>query len=465
MNAFVSRLKPLLFLLLAMSGTASAYVRLPAYFGDNMVLQRDRPLVFTGWGDPGERIDISDGRQPQSTIVDRDGRWRVELPARSANSGLDITIRGAHNVVELHNVAIGELWFAAGQSNMAWPMAWIAGRAGDIPTTRQPDVRIMAVYQHPSRHPEDDAEGDWYVASPETVRFYSAVAYHFARILQAQLGVPVGIMQASVGGTRIEPWLPTPTARPLYLLNPDLDNWHSRAEGPGALYNGMVAPFGSLPIRGIILYQGASNVGDGGLYLYKLSALIKQWRALWSAPDLPFFYAQVAPLDYGPLIPHLKPESLQQLWQAQIDVLATPGTGFVPTIDLNPKAQLHPDQKREVGERFAMLALHRVYGHAVVDEGPRYLSHEISGSSVRIRWTGNIDGLQPLRGSELLGFEVAGSDGVFRPAVARLEGDVAVVTSASVPRPRAVRYAWSNKPDGNLVNSAGWPALPFKAPR
>jgi sialate O-acetylesterase len=374
-------------------------------------------------------------------------------------------VRGAHNVIELHNVAIGELWFAAGQSNMAWPMAWIAGRAGDIPTSPQPDVRIMSVHQHPSRRAEADIEGDWYVATPDTVRFYSAVAYHFAHVLQAQLGVPVGIMESSVGGTRIEPWLPTATARPLFQFYPDLDNWHSRTNGPGALYNGMVAPLGPLPIRGIIWYQGASNVGDGGLYLYKLSALIKQWRALWNAPDLPFFYAQVTPLDYSPLIPHLKPESLQHLWEAQIDTLAIAGTGIVPTIDLNPKAQLHPDYKREVGERFAMLALHRVYGRPVVDEGPRYLGHEISASSVRIRWTGNAAGLHPQQGNEILGFEVAGSDGVFRPAVARVDGDVIVVASASVPKPRAVRYAWSDRPIGNLVNGAGWPALPFEAPR
>ncbi len=456
-----------LFLLAASSfPAAQAAVRLPAFYSDNMLFQRGQPMVLRGWADAGETLSASDGRTPVVTTADATGRWRLELPPREAAEGLTLRISGRAQVLALQNVAVGELWFASGQSNMGWPMNFMISRVADIQAARFPGVRIANVQQRPSRLPEEDARADWYAASPETVREFSAVAYHFARSLHQALGVPVGVIQASWGGTRIEPWMPP---EDLARAAPQLSgqrNPHNHMAVGASLYHGMVAPFGDLRIRGILWYQGESNLPDGRAYLPKQNGLIEGWRRSWRAPALPFLLAQVAPMDYSVITNDRRPDLVPRFWEVQSDVLQTPATGLITTLDLNPAGALHPEQKREVGERFSALALQQVYGRATASGArpPMFAGHRAEGASLRVQWS-DATGLRTRDGRAPRGFELAGSDGRFVPAQARIEGTTVVVTAPGLSEPRAVRYAWSAVPDATLVNAAGLPAYPFRHPR
>lgn len=453
-----------LFAVSACSGEAVAALRMPGYYSDNMLFQRGQPMVVRGWADSGETVTVNDGRQPVATRADAQGQWRVELPPRDATPALTLRVQGQRQTLELRNVAVGELWFAAGQSNMGWPMAFMLSRAADIDAARFPAVRFANVQQRPSRLEEDDARADWYAATPDTVREFSAVAYHFARSLHQLAGVPVGVIQASWGGTRIEPWMPR---EDLNRAVPQLSaqkNLHNHAASVSALYNGMVHPFGDFPVRGILWYQGESNLQDGAAYLVKQTALIEGWRRRWRVPQLPFLFAQVAPMDYSAITTDKRPDLVPRFWEIQADTLRLAGVGMITTLDLNPARALHPEQKREVGERFAMLAMQRLQGHAVTALQPMFAQQQIEGAAVRVSWS-NAIGLRTLDGQPPRGFELAGADGRFQPAQARIEGQSVMLSAAAVPLPRAVRYGWSATPDTNLVNGTGLPAYPFRNPR
>lgn len=443
---------------------AAAAVRLPGFYTDNMLFQRGQPIVLRGWADAGEVINVSDGRMPLAVTADGLGRWRAELPARDATESLTLRISGRTQTLELRNVAVGELWFASGQSNMGWPMNFMISRVGDINAARFPSVRLANVQQRPSRLPEEDARADWYAASPDTVREFSAVAYHFARSLHQALGVPVGVIQASWGGTRIEPWMAREDVLRTAPALAAQRNLHNHMAVASSLYHGMVAPFSDLRIRGFLWYQGESNQLDGRAYLSKQNALIEGWRRSWRAPGLPFLFAQIAPLDYSILTNDKRPDIVPKFWEVQADVLQTPGTGLITTLDLNPALNLHPEQKREVGERFAALALQRVYGHALQAQPPMFAGRQAEGASLRVLWR-NAAGLRTSDRKAPRGFELAGPDGRFHPAQARIDGESVVLVAPGVAQPRAVRYAWAAIPDTNLVNGAGLPAYPFRDPR
>ncbi len=438
---------------------------LAGYYGDNMLFQREVPMVLHGWAEPGEQVEVNDGRAPVTVQADRKGRWRALLPPRAAAESIDIRVTSGDRKIKLSNVAVGELWFASGQSNMGWPMGWIVERSDDIAKARYPQVRMMSAPPAAWRDPRDDLDAVWYPATPQTVREFSATAYHFARALHQTLKVPVGVINASWGGTRIEPWM---RGDEYLRYSPAhahvLENLHNQAFAPAALFNGMVHPFTPLSIRGVLWYQGESNLNEGQVYLPKFEALIHGWRQAWSQPRLPFLYAQVAPMNYAPYSPDKRSEMLPEFWEMQVDALRIPETGMITTVDLNPSRNLHPPEKREVGERFAALAHARVYKAAVLAESPRYARHQVEGSTVRVEWT-SAQGLRASDGAALREFEVAGSDGVFHPAAARIDGETVLVSAPQVSRPVRVRYAWHSVPEPNLVNAAGLPAIAFRAPR
>lgn len=448
-------------LLAAMAGSADARVEMAGVFSDHMVLQQGQPLRFYGVADPGEPVSVIADVARGATVADGRGRWRLELPARVPGRPFQVLVQGRSNQLRFQNVVVGEVWFASGQSNMGWPLQWVAGAERDILAAHNDDVRLYNVPERAAAVPLDLVDGQWYAATPETAKDFSALCVFFALKLQRELGVPVGVIHSSRGGSRIEPWIPTNS----YIGFPGdqrgkVPNLHWAFWAPAGLFNGQVAALTSYPVRGVLWSQGESNLNDGAAYRDKLKALISGWRQAWQLPRLPFYFAQIAPLDeanFGAYLP--------VFWEAQNDAVASiADTAMIPTLDLNPSLKLHPDEKKPVGERFADVALDQVYGKARLSLAPAYRSHELAGAAIRIRYD-HARGLRSSDGRAVSGFEIAGRDFVYRPAQARIEGETVLVSSPEVSQPVAVRYAWTPRYLSNLVNAAALPAAPFRTSR
>jgi sialate O-acetylesterase len=295
---------------------------------------------------------------------------------------------------------------------------------------------------------------------------FSAAAYYFGRQLNATLHVPVGLIDSTVGGTRIELWTPATATD----ARPDPDPARARLLGqPTVLYNGMIAGLAPFALRGAIWYQGESNImdsDDGPAYTAKMEALVGSWRQRWQA-DFPFYYVQVAPHLYSTVrakrVSH-GAESEPLLWEGQAQALRIPGTGMVVTTDLvDDLRDIHPRDKKTVGLRLANLALARTYGKAGIEAvGPSYRALRIEGSKAILSFE-HADGLRARDGKPLTWFEVAGADGQYHPAEARIEGRQVVVSSPEAAAPRSVRFAWNEAAQPNLVNAAGLPAVPFRS--
>lgn len=442
-------------------GIASARVEMPGVFSDHMVLQQDQPLRFYGIADPGERIAVMADTTRGETVADGRGRWRVELPQRAPGRPFSVTVQGSSNRLQFANVVVGEVWFASGQSNMGWPLLWILGADKEIAAATNPQVRIYNAPERAAARPLDLVDGQWYPATPDSVKDYSALCVFFALKLQRELGVPVGIVHSSRGGSRIEPWIPAET----YMGFPgdnriQVPNLHWAFWAPAGLYNGQVSALTQYPVRGILWYQGESNLNDGAVYRDKLKALISGWRKAWNQPQLPFYFAQITPLDeanYGSYLP--------PFWEMQNDVVTTlPQVAMIPTLDLNPNLKLHPDEKKPVGERFADMALNKVYGRPRPSEAPMLRSFEATAGGMKIQFD-HATGLRTRDGGPVRGFEIAGRDLQYRPAQAQIQSESVLVSSPLVSQPYAVRYAWSHRYTSNLVNAAGLPAAPFRTSR
>lgn len=477
-----------------------ADVTLNSLFSDHMVLQRGEPVPVWGRADPGERITVSFRQAIVETVADPQGRWRLELPAMKVAAATDLIVTG-RNTIKLRDVVVGEVWICGGQSNMAWLVSRSLNAEQEIAAARHPDIRHFRVKQSHSSSPVDEAPTvkAWEVCSPATVGAFTGVGYYFSRALHRELGVPVGIINASYGGTAVEAWTrrealerdpaaPAVHERWKQLLaaypakkakyDRDLVEWkttaaQARAAGekappaprapigpgdrnmPGMLYNAMIHPLLPFAFRGVIWYQGEANAARPDEYLTLFPTLIKQWRQDFGREDFPFYFAQLA--NFATTQPANQNYAFQR--EAQTAALALPRTGMVVTLDVGEPDNIHPANKQAVGERFARLALAQVFGHKIETSGPVADGFRIEGNRVRIRFQ-RADGLELRPGTA---FEVAGEDRVFVAAEAKLEGKTVVVSAPAVSKPIAVRYAWANAPASILYNSAGLPAAPFRS--
>ncbi len=492
-------------LLLASAPLGDAAVTPAPLFRDGAVLQRDKPLPVWGSAAPGERVTVSFAGQTKSATADASGRWSVTLdPLPASATPATLTLAG-ENTVTLSDILVGEVWLASGQSNMEWPINHTYDRALDVAGSANPLIRHIKVTRRVADAPADTTTFDrsgWEAASPATTGQFSAVAYHFARDLHAVLGVPVGIVNSTWGGTRAEAWTDPDTLASspglAYIakewgdslasyperkakFDADLAAWEQRkaaAEaagqafterrpgvpwGPGhqatpsGLYNAMIAPLVPYAIRGAIWYQGESNAGKADRYHELFSALITGWRARFGQGDFPFYWVQLA--NYAPG-GRASDTEWAFLREAQTRTLALPATGQAVTLDIGDVRDIHPRTKKDVGRRLARLALARDFGLQVVDRGPELASATREGAAYRLVFGEAHGGLiAPL--NELSGFELAGEDRVFHPAEAKIEGrDTVLLTSPAVPEPVAVRYAWRNAPVAGLFNREGLPAVP-----
>ncbi|MHC4573913.1 MAG: sialate O-acetylesterase, partial [Planctomycetota bacterium] len=378
-----------LFLLLAGAAASFADVKLPAVISDNMALQQGVKVPIWGWAEPGEKVRVRLKKNKAATTADDKGRWMVKIGPVGPGGPLRMTVRGK-NKIKIRNVVVGEVWVCSGSVERA------AGAEQEIAAAHYPKVRLFTVERSASGNPVNDCVGSWSQCSPDTIPKFSAVAYFFGRYLHQQLNVPIGLINTSWGGTRIEPWTPPPGFASVPRLGEirrqveeadnkyrnnitqsldTIETWVRRAREalaadqpipptpvwpahplsshrqPTGLYNAMVHPLVPFAIRGAIWYQGESNREDGLLYYEKMKALINGWRTVWEQGAFPFYFVQLAPFRYGgdPLL-------LPRIWEAQKASLSIPNTGMAVTTDIGNLGDIHPKNKQDVGRRLALWA-------------------------------------------------------------------------------------------------------------
>ncbi|OPZ93844.1 MAG: hypothetical protein BWY73_00088 [candidate division TA06 bacterium ADurb.Bin417] len=500
---------------------ARAEVRLPAIFGDNMVLQCEEKggIPVWGWADPGEPVTVSFGAESRQTTAGADGRWRLKLPPlKKSGQAAEMVVAGKNRIV-FKNVLVGEVWLCSGQSNMAHNLSGMPGRDTEIAESGYPSLRIFVALAGPSREkPLEDLErrdaayGCWRECSPRLGGNFSAVAYYFGRALHRELQVPVGLIVCARGATAVEAWTPQETLEATPAAKPYLDwyreqlarypelivkyqaarkEWQAACDqarqagqplpkyagpgepvgpgyrhAPGGYFNSLIAPVLPYAIRGAIWYQGESNAGFFGAgYEEKFRAMIRSWRRLWAQGDFPFLYVQLARIkkDDGVSRDFREDASWALLREEQRKSLAEPKTGMAVIFDVTD-GDLHPVPKQPIGERLALAALGGVYGRKAVYSGPRVDSVRFKDGQAVISFGEVGGGLATLDGKPPRGFVLKGADGKFQAASARIEGKTVVVWSEGVAAPTAVYYGWENMADGNLCNRELLPASPFRAP-
>jgi sialate O-acetylesterase len=517
----------------ALAALARADVTLAPLFTDHAVLQRDKPVPVWGRADAGEKVTVRFREQLRQTTAGSDGRWIVYLDALPmSGEGVDLSVAGK-NSVALHDIVVGEVWLCSGQSNMEFTVEARAGtwqarsRANDataeVASANFPLIRHVRVEQTVAESPADTVKtGGWQSATPQTVGAFTAVGYFFARDLFQKLGVPVGIVHSSWGGTPVESWM-SPAAlasQPAFgsittrwrqniaeypakraAFEAALAAW-TKAEasarldataagaktrpktdgskiyatwlqknpkpraprGPGdswtpaGLYNGMINPLAPYALRGALWYQGESNADRAAEYHACFTAMITAWRAHFGQGDFPFYWVNLA--NYKNTSDPTG-TTYAFLREAQTLTLSLPNTGQALAIDIGNPDDIHPTNKQDVGRRLALLAKNRVYGTTVDDTGPTFATATREGAALRVRFThgsGLISHDKPVQS-----LEVAGVDKVFHPATAKIDRETLIVRAAEVKEPVAVRYAWKNAPEANLFNGAGLPAVPFRS--
>lgn len=490
-----------------------ADVKLPAVFSDHMVLQQQLPLRIWGWADGGEKVTVSIGSSSESVTTPENGRWEVKLPAMTASkTPTSIKVQG-NNTVEISDVLIGEVWLCSGQSNMEWPVAACVNAKEEIAAAQYPLIRHIKVPLVPSTVPLDNFQSGWQVCSPETAGSFTACGYFMARKLYQDLDVPVGLINSSWGGTRVEPWTPPVGFQKVEALQdiyksvvgrtPGTSEYRGRLEAhvkaveawitkahaaltgpisaaieaspafpaelapftsnqdPTMLYNGMIHSLVGFPLRGAIWYQGESNHGEGMLYLEKKRALIGGWRELWGQGNFPFYYVQIAPFRYG----NEDPTILARFWEAQAAVQTIPQTGMVVINDIATLNDIHPPNKQDVGLRLAQLALKNDYGKTdVVANSPEFESLEVLSGRLKLNFKNTGGGLKTRDNQPATHFEIVGvgSNG-FQPAAAVIEGDSVVLSSDKVSSPVAFRFAWHMLAEPNLCGGTGLPVGAVRA--
>lgn len=462
--------------------TALAGIKLPALFTDNMVLQQKFNDPVWGWASPGEEISVkgSWNNAVVKTKANTDGRWMVKIKTPKAGGPFTLTIKGSQTIV-LHNVMIGEVWVCSGQSNMELPMegwsnARVLNSAEEIKAANYPDIRLFTVKRDIAFQPQQNCTGSWSECSPETVVQFSAAAYFFGKQLYKRLKVPIGLIETCWGGTVAEAWTSNSALRKLggfdSLLNV-VDSVQSHLKEikankelsksflqnpntPTVLYNGMIAPIIPFGMRGVIWYQGESNVGRAAQYAQLFPAMIHDWRNRWKEGEFPFYFVQIAPFPYAG-------DGMQAaaLRDAQRRSLRVPNTGMVVTLDIGDTTNIHPANKEEVGRRLSLWAFNKIYGEKdIVYSGPLFNRMKVKGNKAIISFKFTDGGLIT-KGGGLTSFEIAGKDGKFVPAKARIEGTNVIVESNQVAHPTAVRYAWRDTDVPHLFNKAGLPASSF----
>lgn len=456
---------------------AQAQLSTPPVISPNMVLQQGQPVKIWGKAAPGERVTVSFAKQKATARTAEDSTWSVTLKAMKASATpRTLTIKGRRQKLEYTDVVVGEVWIAAGQSNMEYSMrrnkAFVPPAQGADSAAlelQKPANPMIRVYVSSRR-----GQKPWQVASAESLPKVSAVGYYFGRTLLKDLKVPIGIITAAVGGTFIEQWTPRRTFMQSASFADEAKSKGTVDGVPaGGLYSSLVEPIAPFTVRGFIWYQGENNCGAGDRrYTDKFGLLTQAWRKAFMAPNAPFYSVLLAPHVYSDRMHRYNhgpqtAESLPLFREQQKSCCAADTLcEYVSITDLVDNLRdIHPSYKWTVGARIARTALAKTYGrHTGEWSGPRFSSVTADSGKLIVTFTHTADSLNTADGKRVGWFEVAGNDGVFHPAVADISSDSTVTTySIDVAQPRYVRFGWHETAMPNLQNSAGLPAVPFAA--
>ncbi len=456
----------LLLMMSVFTAPLHAEISLPAIFGDHMVLQQQTEAALWGKATPGSAVKVvtSWNNKNYNTRADAGGSWKLKVATPSAGGPYEITLSDGKSL-KLSNVLIGEVWVCSGQSNMQMPMKGfnnqpILGSNEAIATSENPSVRLFNVARDKSLTAQNDFTGEWTECHPETVAEFSATAYFFGKMVQQALGVPVGLICSAWGGTRIEPWISESGLKSFDWVNlPDkAQTGEFTQQVPTVLFNSMINPMIGYAVRGAIWYQGESNRNEPAQYEKLMTRLIENWRAEWGIDDMSFYYAQIAPFDYGSS--GLNSAFLREAQLKASSVL--PGTGMASLMDAGEKDCIHPANKKAAGERLAYLALAKTYGKkGFACEGPVLKEMTVEGNLVKLTFDKAPLGLTNF-GKELENFRVAGDNKRFFPAKATITGQGITLYCPQVAKPVAVRYAFDDFVIGDLYNIEGLPASSFR---
>ena len=499
-------------LLLSLTSSLSAEVKLPALFTDHMVLQQKHENPVWGTAEAGEKISVSISGSDRlfKATADENGNWKVTLdPMPASAKPQTITVKGKNETVTINDVLVGEVWLCSGQSNMQWSVSQADDPDLEVLTANFPQIRLITVPQVGTQEPQSDFKGQWELCTPETVPSFSAVGYFFGRQLHQTLNVPVGLIDNAWGGSACEAWIKRDLLAADEQFKPLLERWtqteknhnHQKAMAnyqmqlknwqakvkeakesgkplprrpraprnpltgqhrPANLYNGVLKPVIGYGIKGTIWYQGESNATRAYQYRALFPLMIQSWRDEWNQGDFPFYWVQLA--DFMDEVSEPGDSGWAELREAQTMTMSKlKNTGEAVITDLGEAHDIHPKNKQDVAKRLARWALAKDYGIDIVYRSPLYKSMEKSGKKIVVSFDHAGGGLDTFDVRKPIGFTIAGKDQKFVSAQAKIVGrDKVEVWSDAVSEPAAVRYAWANNPVCNMQNREGLPLTPFR---
>ena len=464
-------------------------LKMPVTYGNGMVLQRERPILISGSANVGDEVTVKLGKDKAKTIVPISGKWEVSLKPLKATTGLTLTISTRETELVYIDVAIGDVWLCSGQSNMAFMVKEMKDSTVligcDDKNLRFFDMKAKwntnnrkwsdAAIESVQKLQYYDVKG-WQECSEASAHRFSAVGYFFGKMLRDSLDVPVGLICNAIGGSTTESWIDRHTLESAipaiykdWLNNDYTQDWARKRAAknigapqsgatrhpyePSYLFESGVLQLERFPIKGVIWYQGESNAHNVELHESLFQLLIKSWRSYWRQQELPFYFVQLSSIN-RPSWPHFR-DSQRRLAET------IPFTGMAVSSDVGDSLDVHPKNKRPVGERLAKVALHDTYGYAIECSGPTLRSMDVKGKKVILEFD-HAEGLTTSDGKDVIGFEVAGYDKVYHEAIAEIKNDKVLLKFNADITPQYVRYAWKPFTRANLINGSGLPASTFE---
>lgn len=443
-------------------------------FSDNMVIQRDAPVRVWGTAAPGETVTVTFRGASASAVADRNGRWLAALPAFPASDrGAALKISG-RTTVTYDNVLTGDIWLCAGQSNMQFELSRVKNGAKLAAESTNNKIRLLQIPLAWNRNPVNHTDAKWQECMPETAGNFSAVGYLFGRRIADQTGIPVGLINISWGGCRIEAmidenaWKTVPVSprvadgfrRELADMDMKDDNElrEDKQRLASVLYNAMVYPLSPMSVKGMLWYQGEDNHTEGMEYAEKLQMLAYSWRKCFQQESMPVYIVQLPPFGYGEEPPFFLPRfRMAQQMFAQSD----PYSGFIVTTDCGDPNDIHPVDKIPLVHRLADLALYKSYGIGNSEAlAPTCAKIEFKRDQAVVSFM-NANGLRSRDGNAISHLEIAGADKIFHRANGIICNDRLLVSSPLVKAPAYLRFGWHKTANPNLVNRSGNPVAPF----
>lgn len=447
--------------------TMSAKVRLPQFFSDGMVLQQQSECNLWGWAEPGKKVSISTSWDKKSFMVTarKDGLFSLKVKTPEAGGPYFIGFKD-QDYVQLNNVMIGEVWICSGQSNMEMQMKGfkqqpVEGTTEELLRCKDANLRLFTVKRHASLTPEQDVTGQWNEANSASVREFSATAYYFGRALRQVLDVPVGLICTSWGGSACEAWMHPDWLKAFpkvdqHVTEADVEKLQQRC--PTALYNGQLKPLVGYTMRGAIWYQGEDNIPRYDYYATLMKAMVEGWRSDWKQGNFPFYYCQIAPYDYS-LIGWENSQYLREQ-QAKAESIID-NARMAVLMDAGLEYGIHPRKKRQAGERLALLALSNTYEQKGLPDFATYKEVTFQNDTAVVSFDRSKEWVYFEHGPKSQNFEIAGADRVFYPAEAWVSRNRVYVHSDKVKAPVAVRYAFRDWVEGDLMHD-GLPVSSFR---